>query len=65
MAAGGALVLTPAMIAQLLVRPKHAKLLLDAVQAAPGTRAASTATQRLAILFAQLQRDEPGSASPP
>jgi hypothetical protein len=53
------------MIAQLLVRPKHAKLLLDAVQAAPGTRAASTATQRLAILFAQLQRDEPGSASPP
>jgi len=65
--AAGAAVLTPAMLAQFLVRPKHAKLLLDAVQAAPGTRAAQTAVQRLAILSATLNRSnlEPPTQTPP
>jgi hypothetical protein len=49
----GAVVLAPAVLSRMLVTPKGSRLLLGAAQAIPGTRAAQTAAQRIALFLAR------------
>jgi hypothetical protein len=56
MTTAGALILTPMAVARWLTHPKGARLIAEASQAMPGTRAGMQAAQRLAILIAQQDR---------
>jgi hypothetical protein len=58
MTTAGTIILTPMIAARLLTSPKGARLMAEASQAMPGTRAGMQAAQRLAILLAQQDRTQ-------